>query len=206
MVLEKQLAKSHLREVVNEAKCMNILSHPNIPQLLGVQITCRPYSLIMEFIGQDAKSSTVHQMIEETSAKSSSLLVHEWVSVCVDITEAVDHIHSKGYLHCYLKTNNVLVFNKRGIVIDFGKACPISKPRAKKYNSFYHYIAPEVLQGRPVSQSSDVFSLGVIIFTVSKAIEDKSMYFLGKQCRDTKPSNRPAVNKIVSALKEMIKA
>ena len=78
---------------------MNILSHPNIPQLLGVQITCQPYSLIMEFIGQDAKSSTVHQMIEETSTKCSPLFAHEWV-------------YCKGYLNCDLKTNNVLVFNK----------------------------------------------------------------------------------------------
>ncbi len=36
----------------------------------------------------------------------------EWISVCVDIVESVKHMHSKGYLHCDLKTNNVLVFKK----------------------------------------------------------------------------------------------
>ena len=62
VVLEKKLPTSDLKAVINEAKCMNILTHPNIPQLLGVQVACKPYSLIMEFIGEDNKSSTVHQL------------------------------------------------------------------------------------------------------------------------------------------------
>ena len=52
VVLEKQLSKSDLKAVINEAKCMNTLTHPHIPQLLGVQITQKLYSLIMEFIGE----------------------------------------------------------------------------------------------------------------------------------------------------------
>ena len=125
---------------------MNILSHPNIPQLLGVQITCKPYALIMEFLGEDMKSSTVHQLLQESSTKSSPLLTSEWVSVCVDIVEAVKHIHSKGYLHCDLKTNNILVLKKRGFVIDFGKVCFAAKQKAKTYTSFYNFIAPEANQ------------------------------------------------------------
>jgi serine/threonine protein kinase len=64
VVLEKQLSTSNLKAVINEAKCMNILTHPNIPQLLCVQTTCKPYALIMEFISEDMKSSTVHQLLE----------------------------------------------------------------------------------------------------------------------------------------------
>ena len=69
VVLEKQLATSDLTEVINEA---------NIPQLLGVQITSKPYSLIMQFIGEDMKSSTVHQLLQDSNAESSQLSVAEW--------------------------------------------------------------------------------------------------------------------------------
>ena len=72
-------------EVINEAKCMNILTHPNIPQLLGVQITSKPYSLIMQFIGEDMKSSTVHQLLQNSNAERSPLSVAEWISACADI-------------------------------------------------------------------------------------------------------------------------
>ena len=204
MVLEKQLSTSNLKAVINEAKCMNILTHPNIPQLLGVQTTCKPYALIMEFIGEDMKSSTVHQLLEETSPKGSPLLTPEWISVCVDIVEAANHIHSKGYSHCDLKTNNVLVSKKRGFVIDFGKVCLTTKPTAKKYTSFYHYIAPEVLRGQPVSSSSDVFSLGVIISTIAKTVGNKSMYSVGRQCKDTKPQVRPSLPTLITLLQGII--
>ena len=120
-MLEKQLPTSDVKDAIAEAKCMNILSHPNIPQLLGVQIVCKPYALIMAFVGEDMKSLTVHQLLQESTTKSSPLLTSEWISVCMDIVEGVKHIHSKGYLHCDLKTNNVLVLKKRGFVIDFGK-------------------------------------------------------------------------------------
>ncbi|CAB3981856.1 Retrovirus-related Pol poly from transposon opus [Paramuricea clavata] len=192
VVLEKQLSTSNLKAVINEAKCMNILTHPNIPQLLGVQTTCKPYALIMEFIGEDMKSSTVHQLLEETSSKGSPLLTPEWISVCVNIVEAANHIHSKGYLHCDLKTNSVLVLKKRG------------KPTAKKYTSFYHYIAPEVLRGQPVSSSSDVFSLGVIISTIAKTVGNKSMYSDGRQCKDTKPQVRPSLPTLITQLQGII--
>jgi serine/threonine protein kinase len=192
VVLEKQLLTSDVKDTINETKCMNILSYPNIPQLLGVQITCKPYALIMEFLGEDMKSSTVHQLLQESSTKFSPLLTSEWVSVCVDIIEAVKHIHSKGYLHCDLKTNSVLVLKKRGFVIDFGKVCFAAKQKAKTYTSFYNYIAPEVLRGKPVSSSSDVFSLGVIISTIGKTLGNKSIYSVGKQCKDTKPQVRPS--------------
>ena len=202
VVLEKQLPTSDVKDAINEAKCMNILTHPNIPQLLGVQIECKPYALIMEFIGDGMKSSTVHQLLQESNAKSSPLLMPEWVSVCVDIVEAVDHVHSKGYLHCDLKTNNVLVLRKRGFVIDFGKVCHATKPSAKKYTSFYHYIAPEVLREKPVSSSSDVFSIGVIICTIGKTLGNKSIYSLGKMC---KPQVRPSTRTLIMLLQEIIK-
>jgi serine/threonine protein kinase len=141
VVLEKQLATSHLTEVINEAICMNILTHPNIPQLLDVKITTKPHSLIMQFIGEDIKSSTVHQLLQDSNAQRSPLSLAEWISVCIDIVEGVKHLQSKGYLHCDLKTNNVLVFKQRGFVIDFGKVCLATKPCARKYTSFYHYIA-----------------------------------------------------------------
>ena len=205
VVLEKQLPTSNVKDAIAEAKCMNVLSHPNIPQLLGVQIESKPYALIMEFIGEDMKSSTVHTLLQESNIKSSPPLLLEWVSVCVDIVEAIKYIHSKGYLHCDLKTNNVLVLRKRSFVIDFGKVCQVTKQKAKKYTKFYNYIPPEVFRGKPVSPSSDVVSLGVIISTIGKTIGNKSMNSVGKQCKDTKPPVRPSLTTLMALLQDIIR-
>ena len=178
MVIEKKLPKSDLREVMNEAQCMNALTHASIPHLLGVQIEQKPFSLIMQYLGEGMESVTVHKLLHQTLAKKMSLSNNEWISVLLDITEALFHVHKKGFLHCDFKSNNVLVSGKKGFLIDFGKACPISRPTARKYSSFYNHIATEVLRGFPVSTSTDVFSLGVIIHSVGKKLPSACLEFL----------------------------
>lgn len=201
IVLEKKLTSSSLKAVIHEAQCMNVMTHPSIPHLLGVQIEERPYSLVMQYIGNsNMESFTVHKLLSQSTTKQSPLSTIEWMSASSDITEAVQHIHNKDLLHCDIKTNNVLVVQKRGFVIDFGKACAVSKPSAKKYTSFYPHIAPEVLQGRPVSLSSDVFSLGVIFYNIGKTIENTTLYVLGKKCKSSVPSNRPNISDILMTL------
>ena len=55
----------------------------------------------------------------ETSTKT-------WLCICYDITDALDHMHQRGYLHCGLQSNNVSVVQNKGYLIDFGKVCEIS--------------------------------------------------------------------------------
>jgi serine/threonine protein kinase len=126
MVIEKKLPKSDLREVMNEAQCMNALTHASIPHLLGVQIEQKPFSLIMQYLGEGMESVTVHKLLHQTLAKKMSLSNNEWISVLLDITEALFHVHKKGFSHCDVKSNNVLVSGKKGFLTDFGKTCPIS--------------------------------------------------------------------------------
>jgi serine/threonine protein kinase len=151
-VVEKKLPTSDLKAVMNEAQCMNTLTHASIPHLLGVQIEEKPFSLVMQFLGdEDMESVTIHQ----TMPKHLLLSTNEWISVLLDIAEALFHVHIKGFLHCDVKSNNVLVTGKKGFLIDFGKACLISRPTARKYTSFYNHIATEVLRGQPVSTSCE---------------------------------------------------
>ncbi|CAB4006339.1 serine threonine- kinase HT1-like [Paramuricea clavata] len=157
-VVEKKLPTSDLKAVMNEAQCMNTLTHASIPYLLGVQIEEKPFSLVMQFVGdENLESVTIHKLLHQTIPKHLLLSANEWISVLLDIAEALFHVHIKGFLHCDVKSNNVLVTGKKGFLIDFGKACLISRPKARKYTSFYNHIATEVLRGQPVSTSSDVF-------------------------------------------------
>ena len=105
-------------------------------------------------------------------------------------------------MHCDVKSNNVLVTEKKGFLIDFGKACLISGPKARKYTSFYNHIATEVLQGQPVCTCSDVFSFGVIIYTIGKKLPNACLESLGRHCEDAKPASRPTMSEVMRILKE----
>ena len=119
----------------------------------------------MEFKGEDNTSVTISKLLscQKNNATiqnvQSSLITNDWLIISHDLTEALWHIHTKGFLHCDLKAKNVLVSNKHGYIIDFGKACDSSFPPAKKYSICYLHIAPEVLNGSPCSKASDIFPL-----------------------------------------------
>jgi serine/threonine protein kinase len=114
---------------MNEAPCMNTPTHPAIPHLLGVQIDEIPYSLVMQFLGEGMESVTVHKLLHQDMAKHLLLSTNEWISIFHDIAEALFHAHQKGFVHCDVKSNNVLVSGKKGYLIDFGKAFLISGER-----------------------------------------------------------------------------
>ena len=55
--------------------------------------------------------------------------------------------------------NNVLVSEKRGYIIDFGKECDSSFRPSKKYPVHYPHLVPEALDDSPFSIASDIFPL-----------------------------------------------
>ena len=158
-VVEKQVPTSSETEIIKEAQTIQLLSHSNIPIILGVQLKQKPFSIVMEFVGEGLSSKTVHEHLQE----DTTLDKRDWVKVSFNVADALAHLHRKGFLHCDLKANNILISNQQGYLIDFGKACPIKKPPAKQYKKIYPHIAPEVLNESPCSTKSDIYSLGTVL-------------------------------------------
>jgi serine/threonine protein kinase len=86
------------------------------------------------------------------------------VDVFIAVADALDALHSYGYVHCDLKPNNILV-NPRGEVkvIDFGQACPLgtAKPRIQGTPDF---ISPEQVKCEAVTVRTDVFNFGATMY------------------------------------------
>lgn len=163
-VVEKQLMDGSIDMVYREANYMQTFSHRCIPHLLGIQVEKKPLSLIMEFVGENDQSITVHKLLFDAKLEKlkKSKSIKDWLCICYDITDALDHMHQKGYIHCDLKTNNVLVFQRKGYLIDFGKVRGMHSTTGKKYQEVYSHIATEVLKGCPPNFASDVYSLGKV--------------------------------------------
>lgn len=93
----------------------------------------------------------------------------------VRLTERLNEIHSRGFLHNDLKGSNVMVRgpNPRPTfhIIDFGLATRVGQPfdfaffgmdrgALKNYSTFR---SPEMGEGLPLGPASDLFSLGVLM-------------------------------------------
>ena len=156
----------------------------------------------MEFKGEENTWATVSKLLycKESNGilekVNSSLTSKDWLIICHDITDALAHIHSKGFLHCGLKSNNILVTDKHGQIIDFRKACDSSFPPAKKYTFHYRHIAPEVLNGTHCSKASDVYSLGQILHEVATKQEIPMLLVNAQKCLDHKGANNNRTNGI----------
>ena len=116
---------------------MQLLSHANIPTILGVQLEQKPFSIVMEFIDEQRSSSTVHELLQ----REITLDERTWIKTAFNVADALAHMHKKGFLHGDLKSNIIVVSNGKGYLIDFGKACAITSPSAKKYQKIYPHIA-----------------------------------------------------------------
>ena len=77
----------------------------------------------------------------------------------------VKALHSKKVLHRDLKSANVFLTSNKTLKIgDFGISKVLDNTSAKTFVGTPYYLSPEVCENRPYNLSSDLWSLGCIIY------------------------------------------
>jgi len=146
----------------NEEKVGLSLSHPAVLKFFpGPQRKSRPY-LVTEFLRGSALSHLIRPNLplpEENALRLIAL-------VC----EAVAHMHERGFVHCDLKPENIMVCIDRSIrLMDFGLSSPPlrSKSVISKLNPVCgtpEYMAPEQVENGPIDGRTDIYSLGAMLY------------------------------------------
>lgn len=148
-----------------ERQILANLEHPNIARLLdgGTTDGGIPY-LVMEFVtGQPLKKYV----------EGHGLSIPGVLRLFIDVCEAVGFAHRNLVVHRDLKHANILV-TASGVVklLDFGIAKILADGEASADQTETvelrrvtpGYASPEQLEGRPVTTSSDIYSLGVVLY------------------------------------------
>lgn len=144
-----------------EANSLTKLSDPHIVKIydfgneLGI-----PY-LVMEYIkGMDLKSYLKNNY---------PLSLEKVVDIMQQVLSAVKAAHQMGIIHRDLKPQNILIDDFGKIkVTDFGiSIATIESATITKTNTMVgsvHYISPEQARGSIITNQSDIYSLGIILF------------------------------------------
>lgn len=86
----------------------------------------------------------------------------------VQVANAVHAAHTAGIVHRDLKPENLMVqADGSPMVLDFGLAVPADEPGLTTAGEMLGtplYMAPEQIDGQPVTPATDVFALGVVLY------------------------------------------
>ena len=139
-----------------EARTAAGLSHPN---LVGVYDFSeegeRPY-LVMQFVPGESLAAR----LERGEGVDRDKLARE-------LLDAVAHIHEVGILHRDIKPGNIIVEpDGTAKLIDFGIALPADATALTSTGLVLgteRYAAPEVMEGQPATERSDLYSCGLVL-------------------------------------------
>ena len=167
--IRPELLDDHTRRrFENERHTLAALEHPNIVRLLDGGTTDEgiPY-LVMDYVeGQPI----------DRFCKEHGLTTAERLDLFLPLCEAVHYAHQNLVVHRDLKPANVLV-TAGGIpkLLDFGiakllrpeyAAGTVGLTRTSAQPMTPEYASPEQILGQPVTTASDIYALGVVLFTL----------------------------------------
>src|SRR5437660_2059732 len=154
------------RKFLAERQILATLVHPGIARLLdgGTTTDNIPY-LVMELVDGAP--------IDEYCA-ANKLSVPVRLRLFLSVCEAVSYAHRHLVVHRDLKPSNILIAKDGTIkLLDFGVAkvldsatrSPGNQPTVTLLRAFtLKFSSPEQIRGEPVTTSSDVYSLGVLLY------------------------------------------
>jgi serine/threonine-protein kinase len=147
-----------------EAEAAGRLSHPGIVTIFdaGEEPETRAPYIVMEFVGGES--------LEKLLARSDrKLAMGTALQLTLEIAEALDSAHCMGVVHRDLKPANILLTEDgHAKIADFGvaKLSLAHQTGSGRAWGTPAYMSPEQLNGDVVDGRSDLFSLGVILYTI----------------------------------------
>lgn len=147
------------QRLIREAKSASKLDHPNIVTIYGIdEYEGRPF-MAMAYV----RGTTMDDYCQSHGPSTDEL-----IDLFVQIADGLQHAHESGIIHRDLKPGNILIDDRgRPRILDFGIARMRGATRLTQAGSTIGTLAyspPELAQGKDAEVTSDIFSLGVVMY------------------------------------------
>ena len=217
-----------LKLAKTEGKVMKLLYHPNIVAFQDVYLTGKnqnQLNIVMEYLdGGDLQAEIDRRANEPDGPNHYS--ENQIYDLFTQIALGLKHIHDRRIIHRDLKAENIFLSSKGVAKIgDLGvcKVCNLDQTGCKTKIGTPIIMSPEIFLNKGYSRSTDIWSLGVILYqmcalkcpfvannlpNLSKKIINKNPdpipEFYGENLRSLldsllrkTPEDRPKINRVV---------
>lgn len=216
-VLPSQTANdpARLQRFKQEARSIAALNHPNIVTVFSVEVADDTHFITMELV----KGQRLTDLIPPEGLPVDTLL-----ELAESLADAVAAAHHQGITHRDLKPDNVMIDEQGRLkVLDFGIAKVEQTTSDDKDETAdiaaeataegsligtVAYMSPEQAQGQPVGPTSDVFSLGIVLYEMATGRRpfdgDNNFSILAAIMRDTPDPASSSSHRIPTVLDRII--
>ncbi|CAM4870006.1 unnamed protein product [Rotaria socialis] len=168
-IIDKARCKGYEYLIENELSILRRVKHPNIIKLVEEFQNELKYFLVLEYVSNGDLLTAVNTMNKYSE--------HDVALMLSQIASALKYLHSLDIVHRDVKLDNILMTNypDQSVTLklaDFGLALclsdqtPIVAANGDNLCGTPMYMAPEVIQNRDYRVENDMWSLGVIAFTL----------------------------------------
>ena len=223
VIFDPKITEALLEEFNNEIEKLFILRHPYIIQLYG--ITDKEKSQKLAVIMELAPKGSLFDYLHKNPKTKNNLSLDFKNKIAKQLICAMAYIHSRGYVHRDLKTQNILLDKNLDMkMCDFGltKLKSELNSGSGQFAGTPCYMAPELFDRKFYDDKVDVFAFGTVLWEIytqkvpysnCDAMEIKQKVIKGEElicssivpkqianliqkCRSVKASDRPSFEEI----------
>ena len=223
VIFDPNINEALLEEFNNEIEKLFILRHPYIIQLYGITDSEKNQKLAV--ITELAPKGSLFDYLHKNSKTKNNLSLEFKNKITKQLVHTMAYIHSRGYVHRDLKTQNILLDKNLDMKLcDFGltKLKSELNSGSGQFAGTPCYMAPELFDRKFYDDKVDVFAFGTVVWEIytqkipyfnCEALEIKQKVTKGEElicssivpkqiasliekCRRVKPSERPSFSDI----------
>ena len=167
-IIDKQkMEKKDIELIMQEKNYMKIIKHPNIVSLVEDFENEKYIYFVMEYYKGGDLFSYIYEYY-----KNKKMISEKNISRIIKIiAQCIQYLNNFGIVHRDLKPENIVFGENENIstltLIDLGVAITLPEGQTSTTHiGTLEYSSPEVLTGKPYGKEIDVWSIGIILYTL----------------------------------------
>lgn len=160
---EQRGNKEEIGFLKHEYEIASTLNHKNIIKLVEYKTDAETPFIVMELFSEIN--------LKQALRRGPDPIAYQLAHIIEQASEALYYFHSKGYVHCDIKPDNLLLSRDFEVkLIDFTISKKIKTGLGKlfggksKVEGTRSYMSPEQIRGQQLDPRSDIYSMGCMLF------------------------------------------